>query len=363
METTILILVMILWQHSVLATNESDDPYTKILDDCKERYISSTRDKDNRYLSNSNKTWNVIVSETQCVSMLSIHIIKLSIYTNNDSCTDYLKIEEFNSSRVLFHSCEGKKKNNIETAGHGVKISFISDDVHQKKEFHLSVKKNCSQNRSICISKLSSLTPATFNVRESISTKEFQEHLLAGVLSTQYLTATTIPFKDTTHLTVVILASLLAGVICTSVFVAVVILIRKNRNKKDKTANRSIHMPRTSLYATPENLNERKSSETNYCITNFAETAVIEERCIGAVPGNIIDVTNTGISQISECEAEKIQVSLAMNTKCLDSNHSGSPQQDDNEVNPYCDNPSYDILYRPRPLVYEKQCNIYKTHI
>lgn len=74
-------------------------------------------------------------------------------------------------------------------------------------------------------------------------------------------------------------------------------------------------------------------------------------------------MTNTGISQISECEAEKIQVSLAMNTKCLDSNHSGSPQQDDNEVNPYCDNPSYDILYRPRPLVYEKQCNIYKASL
>lgn len=76
----------------VLAANESDDPYTKILDDCKERYISSTRDKDNRYLPNSNITWNVIVSETQCVSMLSIHIIKRSIYTNNDSCTDYLKV-------------------------------------------------------------------------------------------------------------------------------------------------------------------------------------------------------------------------------------------------------------------------------
>lgn len=91
METTILILVMILWQHSVLATNESDDPYTKILDDCKERYISSTRDKDDRYLPNSNITWNVIVSETQCASVLSVNIIQLSIYTNNDSCTDYLK--------------------------------------------------------------------------------------------------------------------------------------------------------------------------------------------------------------------------------------------------------------------------------
>lgn len=76
----------------VLATNESDDPYTKILGDCKERYISSTRDKDNRYLPNSNITWNVIVSETQCASVLSVNIIQLSIYTNNDSCTDYLKV-------------------------------------------------------------------------------------------------------------------------------------------------------------------------------------------------------------------------------------------------------------------------------
>lgn len=122
-------------------------------------------------------------------------------------------------------------------------------------------------------------------------------------------------------------------------------------------------MPRTSLYAAIENLNERKGSETNNCITQFAETAVIEERCIYAVPGNKNDVTNTGRFQISECEAEKVQVSLAVNEKCLDTNHSGFLQQDDNEVNPYRDNPNYDILYRPRSPLYEKQCNIYNTHL
>lgn len=76
---------------SFLTANESGDPYTTILNDCKERYIASTR-KDDRYLPNSNITWDVIVSETQCASVLSVNIIQLSIYTNNDSCTDYLKV-------------------------------------------------------------------------------------------------------------------------------------------------------------------------------------------------------------------------------------------------------------------------------
>lgn len=74
-------------------------------------------------------------------------------------------------------------------------------------------------------------------------------------------------------------------------------------------------------------------------------------------------MTNTGRFQITECEAEKIQVPLAMNTKCHDSNYSGSLQQDDNEVNPYRDNPNYDILFRPRSPLYEKHCNIYNTHL
>ncbi|XP_052676167.1 uncharacterized protein LOC128157614 isoform X2 [Crassostrea angulata] len=395
MESTILILVMIFWKHSA---GEFYDPYLKILDDCNERYIATTRNKENRYLPNSNEAWTVLVSETQCSSGLSIRINQLSIYTTNDSCTDYLKIEEIGSSRVLFHSCDGKQ-NYIETAGNGVRISFISDDMHEGSGFQLSVKKNCSRNIPICSSNLSSLKPfnereskstkeshehlsagvlstqylTSFNERESKSRKESQERLSPGVLSTQYLTATVIssihqstvdvPFKENTYLTVVILTTFLAGIICTSVFVAIVILIRNNRNKKNKAANPSIRMPRTSLYAAIENLNERKGSETNNCITQFAETAVIEERCIYAVPGNKNDVTNTGRFQISECEAEKVQVSLAVNEKCLDTNHSGFLQQDDNEVNPYRDNPNYDILYRPRSPLYEKQCNIYNTHL
>lgn len=70
---------------------------------------------------------------------------------------------------------------------------------------------NCSQNIPICTSNFSSLKPATLNERESKSTKESQERLSAGVLSTQYLTATVIssihrstvdvPFKDNTYLT------------------------------------------------------------------------------------------------------------------------------------------------------------------
>ncbi|XP_052676173.1 uncharacterized protein LOC128157614 isoform X4 [Crassostrea angulata] len=363
MESTILILVMIFWKHSA---GEFYDPYLKILDDCNERYIATTRNKENRYLPNSNEAWTVLVSETQCSSGLSIRINQLSIYTTNDSCTDYLKIEEIGSSRVLFHSCDGKQ-NYIETAGNGVRISFISDDMHEGSGFQLSVKKNCSRNIPICSSNLSSLKP--FNERESKSTKESHEHLSAGVLSTQYLTS----FNERESKSrkesqerlspVVILTTFLAGIICTSVFVAIVILIRNNRNKKNKAANPSIRMPRTSLYAAIENLNERKGSETNNCITQFAETAVIEERCIYAVPGNKNDVTNTGRFQISECEAEKVQVSLAVNEKCLDTNHSGFLQQDDNEVNPYRDNPNYDILYRPRSPLYEKQCNIYNTHL
>lgn len=396
MESTILILVMIFWKHS--ATGEFYDPYLMILDNCYERYIASTRNKENRYLPNSNVTWTVLVSEPQCFSGLSIFITQLSFNKTNNSCTDYLKIKEISSSRVLFHSCEGKK-NHIETAEHGVKISFISDDMHEGTGFQLSVKKNCSRKISICSSKLSSLKPfnereskstkasqehlsagvlstqylTTFNERESISTKESQERLSASVLSTQYLTATVIssihrstvdvPFKENTYFTVVILTSFLAGIICTSVFVAIVILIRNNRNKKNKMVTHSIRMPRTSLYASIENLNERKSSETNNCITHLAEIAVIEERCFDAVPGNKNDVTNTGRFQISECEADKLQVSLAVNTKCHDSNHSGSLQQDDNEVNPYRDNPNYDILYRPRSPLYEKHCNIYNTHL
>eukprot|EP00105_Crassostrea_gigas_P045129 XP_019929277.1 PREDICTED: uncharacterized protein LOC105344307 isoform X2 [Crassostrea gigas] len=204
MESTILILVMIVCKHSAAA--EFYDPYSKILDDCNELYIASTRNNENRYLPNSNFSWTVLVSKPQCSSGLYILITQLSIYTTSGSCTNYLKIEEISSSRVLFHSCEGKK-NHIETAGLGVKISFISDDMYEGTGFQLSVKRNCSQNIPVCTSNFSLLKPATFNERES----ESQERLSAGVLSTQYLTATVIssihrstvdvPFKDNTYLT------------------------------------------------------------------------------------------------------------------------------------------------------------------
>lgn len=64
------------------------------------------------------------------------------------------------------------------------------------------------------------------------------------------------------------------------------------RNQKKKTANRSLRIPQTSLYATTENLNERTSLETNHCSADHAETAELEERyapnCLAYFPALLI---------------------------------------------------------------------------
>lgn len=64
------------------------------------------------------------------------------------------------------------------------------------------------------------------------------------------------------------------------------------RNQNKKTANPSLRIPQTFLYAKTENLNERTSLETNHCSADHAETAELEERyapnCLAYFPALLI---------------------------------------------------------------------------
>lgn len=69
----------------------------KKLNDCNQLHIYFPRNRESHSSQNSDITitWDVIVSEPQCSSVLSFHITQLSIYTKNDSCTDYLKVRSY----------------------------------------------------------------------------------------------------------------------------------------------------------------------------------------------------------------------------------------------------------------------------
>lgn len=69
--------------------------FLKKLNDCNQLHISFPRNRESHIVPNSDITWDVIVSEPQCSSVLSIHITQLSLYTPNDSYTDYLKVRSY----------------------------------------------------------------------------------------------------------------------------------------------------------------------------------------------------------------------------------------------------------------------------